>query len=130
MDANSISPESAAVVAEEPRPALLGLSFVAMARNPAAVSRQKPWISAWSGRRSPSGDATLPATDSPLFGLPNVVVTPHLGASTTEAQDRAGAAFTATGTTCGAVRWSEQALSAYPRIASACPTLAVAPAKT
>lgn len=31
-----------------------------------------------------------PATSSPLFGLPNVVVTPHLGASTAEAQDRAG----------------------------------------
>ncbi|WP_136683415.1 phosphoglycerate dehydrogenase [Falsirhodobacter xinxiangensis] len=28
-----------------------------------------------------------PATESPLFGLPNVVVTPHLGASTTEAQE-------------------------------------------
>jgi D-3-phosphoglycerate dehydrogenase len=33
---------------------------------------------------------TEPATSSPLFGLPNVVVTPHLGASTAEAQDRAG----------------------------------------
>ncbi|RJQ81043.1 phosphoglycerate dehydrogenase [Pseudonocardiaceae bacterium YIM PH 21723] len=31
-----------------------------------------------------------PCTSSPLFGLPGVVVTPHLGASTTEAQDRAG----------------------------------------
>ncbi len=31
-----------------------------------------------------------PATDSPLFDLPQVVVTPHLGASTGEAQDRAG----------------------------------------
>ena len=28
-----------------------------------------------------------PATESPLFGLPNVVVTPHLGASTIEAQE-------------------------------------------
>lgn len=31
-----------------------------------------------------------PMTDSPLFGLPNVVVTPHLGASTHEAQLKAG----------------------------------------
>lgn len=34
--------------------------------------------------------ATEPCTDSPLFGRPEVVVTPHLGASTVEAQDRAG----------------------------------------
>lgn len=31
-----------------------------------------------------------PLTDSPLFGIDGIVVTPHLGASTTEAQDRAG----------------------------------------
>jgi D-3-phosphoglycerate dehydrogenase len=31
--------------------------------------------------------AEEPATNSPLFNLPNVVVTPHLGASTTEAQE-------------------------------------------
>ena len=34
--------------------------------------------------------ATEPCTDSPLFDLPQVIVTPHLGASTSEAQDRAG----------------------------------------
>ena len=34
--------------------------------------------------------AEEPTTESPIFGLPNVVVTPHLGASTAEAQDRAG----------------------------------------
>jgi D-3-phosphoglycerate dehydrogenase len=33
---------------------------------------------------------TEPVTDHPLFGYPNVVVTPHLGASTVEATDRAG----------------------------------------
>ncbi|MGQ0830283.1 MAG: phosphoglycerate dehydrogenase [Microthrixaceae bacterium] len=34
--------------------------------------------------------ATEPTTASPLFDLPQVVVTPHLGASTAEAQDKAG----------------------------------------
>ncbi|MEM1332382.1 MAG: phosphoglycerate dehydrogenase [Actinomycetota bacterium] len=34
--------------------------------------------------------STEPMTESPLFGLPSVVVTPHLGASTREAQDKAG----------------------------------------
>jgi D-3-phosphoglycerate dehydrogenase / 2-oxoglutarate reductase len=33
-----------------------------------------------------------PCTDSPLFGLENVVATPHLGASTDEAQEKAGIA--------------------------------------
>jgi D-3-phosphoglycerate dehydrogenase len=31
-----------------------------------------------------------PVTEHPLFGMPGVIVTPHLGASTVEAQDRAG----------------------------------------
>ncbi len=34
--------------------------------------------------------AAEPTTESPLFALENVVVTPHLGASTNEAQDKAG----------------------------------------
>jgi D-3-phosphoglycerate dehydrogenase / 2-oxoglutarate reductase len=34
--------------------------------------------------------AKEPTTESPLFALENVVVTPHLGASTAEAQDKAG----------------------------------------
>ena len=36
--------------------------------------------------------ATEPCTDSPLFELDSVVVTPHLGASTDEAQEKAGVA--------------------------------------
>ena len=34
--------------------------------------------------------AAEPTTDIPIFGFDNVVVTPHLGASTREAQDKAG----------------------------------------
>ena len=34
--------------------------------------------------------STEPMTESPLFGLDSIVVTPHLGASTDEAQDKAG----------------------------------------
>ncbi len=34
--------------------------------------------------------ASEPCTDSPLFAMSQVVVTPHLGASTAEAQDKAG----------------------------------------
>jgi D-3-phosphoglycerate dehydrogenase len=36
--------------------------------------------------------ATEPTTESPLFGHESVVVTPHLGASTEEAQEKAGVA--------------------------------------
>jgi D-3-phosphoglycerate dehydrogenase len=36
--------------------------------------------------------STEPCTDSPLFAFDNVVATPHLGASTVEAQDKAGLA--------------------------------------
>ena len=36
--------------------------------------------------------ASEPCTDSPLFGLDQVVATPHLGASTEEAQEKAGIA--------------------------------------
>src|SRR5690606_41881055 len=35
-------------------------------------------------------DAKEPCTSSPLFAFDNVVCTPHLGASTYEAQDKAG----------------------------------------
>lgn len=36
--------------------------------------------------------ATEPTTDSPLFAVPEITVTPHLGASTREAQGKAGVA--------------------------------------
>src|SRR3954451_1027912 len=45
---------------------------------------------------------TEPVTDHPLFHYPNVIVTPHLGASTAEATDRAG------------YQWAEQVVAALP----------------
>jgi D-3-phosphoglycerate dehydrogenase len=51
---------------------------------------------AWAVEQGIVGGAALdvfaeePTTQSPLFALDNVVVTPHLGASTREAQDKAG----------------------------------------
>jgi D-3-phosphoglycerate dehydrogenase / 2-oxoglutarate reductase len=44
-------------------------------------------VIAGAARRRVRGE---PTTESPLFGLPNAIVTPHLGASTEEAQDKAG----------------------------------------
>ncbi len=48
----------------------------------------------WTLARSPvrrwTCSSSEPITDHPLFGYPNVIVTPHLGASTAEATDRAG----------------------------------------
>ena len=58
-----------------------------------AAGRRRPKAALDSGK---VGGAALdvfrdePVTDHPLFGYPNVVVTPHLGASTAEATDRAG----------------------------------------
>ncbi len=42
------------------------------------------------GRRRARRLPQEPMTESPLFAYPNVIVTPHLGASTAEATDRAG----------------------------------------
>lgn len=42
------------------------------------------------------------------------------GISIGHAQGRSGEAFTASGTNCSDVRWSQEALTQYPRIATAC----------
>ena len=64
---------------------------------PAAASstRQALYAALKEGRVAAAGldvYATEPCTDSPLFEFENVVATPHLGASTDEAQEKAGVA--------------------------------------
>ena len=51
-----------------------------------------------------------PVTEYPLFGYPNVIVTPHLGASTAEATDRAG------------YQAAEQVVAALTGVSSAAPS--------
>ena len=61
-----------------------------------------------------------PTTESPLFELENVVATPHLGASTAEAQDRAATPSSSTSelAACTAVSPSPPASSAIEPITS------------
>ena len=60
----------------------------------AGSSTRRPWPTpSATGRSQGAGIdvfAKEPTTESPLFELPSVVVAPHLGASTVEAQDKAG----------------------------------------
>ena len=71
--------------------------------SPASASSTPPAAASSTRRRSPTpsrrdgspaprstSSPTEPCTSSPLFELEQVVVTPHLGASTAEAQDKAG----------------------------------------
>ncbi len=59
------------------------------------VDEHALYVAAKEGRVAAAGldvFASEPCTDSPLFEFDNVVATPHLGASTDEAQEKAGVA--------------------------------------
>ena len=64
-----------------------------------------------------------PATESPLFGMDNVVVTPHLGAATTEAQEKVAvqvaeqiADFLTTGAVANALNMASVSAEEAPRL--------------
>ena len=66
---------------------------------------------------------TEPATDNPLFGLENVVCTPHLGASTAEAQENVAlqvaeqmADFLLTGAVSNAINMPSVTAEEAPRL--------------
>jgi D-3-phosphoglycerate dehydrogenase len=89
------TPETVGLIGEQQlRQAKPGLRIVNAARG-GIVDETALHAALAEGRIAGAGldvYTTEPCTDSPLFGLPNVVVTPHLGASTDEAQERAGIA--------------------------------------
>ena len=64
-----------------------------------------------------------PATDNPLFGMDNVVVTPHLGAATTEAQEKVAvqvaeqvADFLLTGAVANAINMAPVSAEEAPKL--------------
>ena len=82
---------------------LVGKELLAQAKPDAAGRSTSPAAGSWTRRPwpGPCGKGVIagaaldvfanePTTESPLFELDSVVVTPHLGASTREAQDKAG----------------------------------------
>ena len=64
-----------------------------------------------------------PATDNPLFGMDNVVITPHLGAATTEAQEKVAvqiaeqmADFLLTGAVANAINMAPVSAEEAPKL--------------
>ncbi|MDQ4055260.1 MAG: phosphoglycerate dehydrogenase [Actinomycetota bacterium] len=89
------TPETAGLIgADQLARAKSSLVLVNAARG-GIVDEQALYDALKTGRIAAAGldvFATEPCTDSPLFELENVVATPHLGASTDEAQEKAGVA--------------------------------------
>ncbi len=89
------TPETVGLIGDEQlRKAKPHLVLVNAARG-GIVDEQALYEALSEGRIAAAGldvFAKEPCTDSPLFALENVVATPHLGASTDEAQEKAGIA--------------------------------------
>ena len=89
------TPETVGLIGEEAlRLVKPGVRIVNAARG-GIVDEHALYVALKEGRVAGAGldvFAAEPCTDSPLFELDRVVVTPHLGASTDEAQEKAGIA--------------------------------------
>jgi D-3-phosphoglycerate dehydrogenase / 2-oxoglutarate reductase len=87
------TPETVGIVGEEELRAMKPRALVVNTARGGIVDEAaltRALSEGWIGGAALDVFSTEPMTDSPLFGLDNAVVTPHLGASTTEAQDKAG----------------------------------------
>jgi D-3-phosphoglycerate dehydrogenase len=89
------TPETAGLIGEEQLRRVKPSVHVINAARGGIVDENALAIAIKEGRVAGAGIdvfATEPCTSSPLFDFDNVVVTPHLGASTHEAQEKAGIA--------------------------------------
>ena len=89
------TPETAGLIGEEQLAKVKPSLVLVNAARGGIVDEQALYNAVKEGRVAAAGldvFAQEPCTDSPLFELDNVVATPHLGASTDEAQEKAGIA--------------------------------------
>ncbi|MDX6300796.1 MAG: D-3-phosphoglycerate dehydrogenase / 2-oxoglutarate reductase [Nocardioidaceae bacterium] len=89
------TPETIGLIGEEQLARVKSSLVLVNAARGGIVDEHALCIALKEGRVAAAGldvFATEPCTDSPLFEFENVVATPHLGASTDEAQEKAGVA--------------------------------------
>lgn len=89
------TPETVGLIGDEQLHRVKRQVLVVNAARGGIVDEQALYSALKEGRVAAAGIdvfASEPCTDSPLFELENVVATPHLGASTAEAQEKAGVA--------------------------------------
>ncbi|MDP9393205.1 MAG: phosphoglycerate dehydrogenase [Actinomycetota bacterium] len=89
------TPETVGLIGEDALRKVKPTAIVVNAARGGIVDQGALYAALKEGRLAGAGldvFAKEPCTDSPLFELDNVVATPHLGASTDEAQERAGIA--------------------------------------
>jgi len=89
------TPETLGLIGEEALRKVKPTVHIINAARGGIVDEHALYVALKDGRVAGAGIdvfATEPCTDSPLFEFDNVVATPHLGASTDEAQEKAGIA--------------------------------------
>jgi D-3-phosphoglycerate dehydrogenase len=89
------TPETAGLIGEEQLSKAKPSLILVNAARGGIVDEHALYVALKEGRIAGAGldvFASEPCTDSPLFEFENVVATPHLGASTDEAQEKAGVA--------------------------------------
>jgi D-3-phosphoglycerate dehydrogenase len=89
------TPETVGIIGTEQIATMKPTAVVVNAARGGIVDEDALYAALKEGRVAGAGldvFATEPCTDSPLFELESVVATPHLGASTEEAQEKAGVA--------------------------------------